>query len=326
MKEKKQIENAKLGALVLAGSLFLVFTLYMIGRNQNIFGSSFTISSVVENVNGLVPGNNVRFKGIDVGTVKSVEMDTDSTILVTMYVRKKMKPYIRKNAITSISTDGLMGNKIIHILPQSGDSPEVEQGDILASKRQIDTEVVIEKLTASGDYLEKTIQNLYEITTKLNNSESLWTTLSDPTMAEDIRMAVKEVRVAGANASKMAQTGRRVLDDFEKGNGLVRRAFTDPVVADDFAASLEQLRNSSQKASELLKELQTMLQAVESGNGPVGLLYRDSLFRESLMKTMINLEEGTDNFNQNMEALKSNFLFRRYFKRIEKEKQKDQGQ
>ena len=100
MKEKKKIENSKLGIMVLAGLIFLVFTLYMFGKNQNIFGSSITIISIVENVNGLVPGNNVRFQGINVGTVKSVEMANDSSIHLTLYIQKKMQPFIKKNAIT----------------------------------------------------------------------------------------------------------------------------------------------------------------------------------------------------------------------------------
>ena len=48
MKEKKKIENSKLGLMVLAGLLFLVYTLYMIGKNQNIFGSSITIISLLK--------------------------------------------------------------------------------------------------------------------------------------------------------------------------------------------------------------------------------------------------------------------------------------
>lgn len=66
----KKIDNVKLGLFVLAGALFLIFSLYMIGKNRSLFGSTFTINASFYNVNGLMPGNNVRFSGIDVGTVK----------------------------------------------------------------------------------------------------------------------------------------------------------------------------------------------------------------------------------------------------------------
>nr|HPM32887.1 MlaD family protein [Chryseolinea sp.] len=73
--KKKEIENSKVGLLVLAGMIFLILMLYLIGRNRNLFGSTFTMKVVMNNVNGLVPGNNVRFKGIDVGTVKSMPLN-----------------------------------------------------------------------------------------------------------------------------------------------------------------------------------------------------------------------------------------------------------
>ena len=68
MKKERKIANAKLGALVLASMIFLVFSLYFIGKNQNIFGSSIRVIAEMKNVNGLLPGNNIRFKGMDVGT------------------------------------------------------------------------------------------------------------------------------------------------------------------------------------------------------------------------------------------------------------------
>jgi phospholipid/cholesterol/gamma-HCH transport system substrate-binding protein len=113
--KKKGIENIKVGTLVIAGLLFLIFTLYMIGKNRNLLGKTFVITAVVHNVNGLMPGNNVRFKGIDVGTVKSIEITNDTLINVIMIIDDKMQPFIKKNAIASIGTDGLMGNKLVNI-------------------------------------------------------------------------------------------------------------------------------------------------------------------------------------------------------------------
>src|SRR5688572_7628571 len=103
----KSVDNAKLGAFVLVGIVFLIVTLYMIGKNRNLLGSTFTIKAEVNNVNGLVPGNNVRFKGIDVGTVKSIDIANDTLIYVTMTIEESMKPYIKQNALASIGTDGL---------------------------------------------------------------------------------------------------------------------------------------------------------------------------------------------------------------------------
>ena len=69
---KQGINNVKLGAFVLAGLLFLVLLLYMIGKNRNLFGATYLLKAKFENVQGLVTGNNVRFAGIEAGTVKKI--------------------------------------------------------------------------------------------------------------------------------------------------------------------------------------------------------------------------------------------------------------
>src|SRR6185369_12860165 len=128
----KTIENAKLGLFVIAGLLFLIFSLYMIGRNRTLFGSSFTISANFRNVNGLMLGNNVRFSGIDVGTVQKIEIVSDTLVKVTMIIDEGVRKFVKKNAVASVGTDGLMGNKVININSQPGDVDPVSPGFVLA--------------------------------------------------------------------------------------------------------------------------------------------------------------------------------------------------
>ena len=82
----KPFNNIKLGVFILLGLLFLILLLYMIGRNRNMFGSNFKLKARFENVQGLKAGNNVRFGGIEVGTVKKVNILNDTTMEVIMIV------------------------------------------------------------------------------------------------------------------------------------------------------------------------------------------------------------------------------------------------
>ncbi len=308
--------------IVIASLMFLVFALYMIGKNQNIFGSSFPITAVVKNVNGLVPGNNVRFQGMDVGTVKSVEMVDDTTIHVTLLIHKSMQSFIKKNALTAINTDGLMGNKIIQILPQEEFADAVEEGDTLYSAKQIDTDEMLAKLNSSGNYLELTLINLAEITGKLNESEAIWEVLSDPHLAADLKGAVREFRLAGANASAMAKAGKDLVINLEQGDGLVNNLFTDTLMNGNFEKSLEQLEKTSADAAEMMVSMKTLIQNIQKGEGTAGLILSDSAFREQMELTLENIESTTFKLNENMEAMKSNFLFRKYYKDQEKARKK----
>lgn len=88
---KKTINNLKLGIFVLAGLLVVIISLYMIGRDTNLFGKNYTLRAHFENVQGLTPGNNIRYSGIQVGTVKKVKILNDTLIEVTMLIDLKMK-------------------------------------------------------------------------------------------------------------------------------------------------------------------------------------------------------------------------------------------
>lgn len=318
MKKERRIANAKLGALVLASMIFLVFSLYIIGKNQNIFGSSIEVIAEMRNVNGLLPGNNIRFKGMDVGTVSAIEMLNDSTIHVELLIHKSMQPFIKNNSKTTINTDGLMGNKILHINPMDGSAPTLVPGDILHALPQVDTDEMLETLNSTGNYLEKTLINLSKITDKLNESEALWSLLGDPNLVDDINMAIRKFKDAGSKAVEIAQSGKNIVSTFEAGDGIVNSLFTDSIMNSNFEETLLELQHTSSDAAEMMENLNLLIKNIQQGEGTVGLILQDSVFRQQVDQTLQNLESSTYKLNENMEAMKSNFLFRRYFKKQEK--------
>src|SRR5579871_5679600 len=90
--------NIKLGLLVLTGLGLLISTLYIIGKNEDIFGSHFELRARFANANGLMAGNNIRFSGIQAGTVKSIRVIDDTTIEATLLIDNALQPYINANA------------------------------------------------------------------------------------------------------------------------------------------------------------------------------------------------------------------------------------
>ena len=215
-----------------------------------------------------------------------------------------------------------MGNKIIQILPQEEFADAVEEGDTLYSAKQIDTDEMLAKLNSSGNYLELTLINLAEITGKLNESEAIWEVLSDPHLAADLKGAVREFRLAGANASAMAKAGKDLVINLEQGDGLVNNLFTDTLMNGNFEKSLEQLEKTSADAAEMMVSMKTLIQNIQKGEGTAGLILSDSAFREQMELTLENIESTTFKLNENMEAMKSNFLFRKYYKDQEKARKK----
>lgn len=213
-----------------------------------------------------------------------------------------------------------MGSKLIQISPQEGHAEAVIEGDVIYSQTPVKTDEMLKSLDVTSNYIEKISLNLYEITSKLNNSESLWALLSDTTVTRDLKNAIAEFKEAGSNSSELTQAGKNLVQVFEQGNGLAHMIFTDTTLSQQLATSLEQILQASNHASWMMEDVNKIVDNIGQGDGLAGLLLMDTLFREAILNSALNIEQGTDGFNQNMEALKGNFLFRRYFRRLEKQK------
>ncbi|MEQ8682498.1 MAG: MlaD family protein [Cyclobacteriaceae bacterium] len=157
---EQKFKNIRLGLFVIIGTLFLVAALYFIGNNQNMFGSRFSVHAVFKNVSGLQKGNNIRFSGINIGTVKQIKMISDTSVVVSFIIREEMNQFIRRNAIASLGTDGLLGNRIINIIPGNGNERLIMDGDTLRVYHGIDEDEMF-------SLLEKTNYNVAVITNSL---------------------------------------------------------------------------------------------------------------------------------------------------------------
>jgi phospholipid/cholesterol/gamma-HCH transport system substrate-binding protein len=315
---KSKIDDAKLGFFVMAGALFLIFSLYMIGKNRNLFGSTFTIQASFYNVNGLMPGNNVRFSGIDVGTVSKILLESDTSVRVVMIIDRKVKQFIKKNALASVGTDGLMGNKLININSVSGNSPPIEEGDVLLSLMPVETDEMLRTLNETNDNIAAISADLKKITQKINNSNSLWKLLSDTTIARDIKQTAINIRTASQQAAVAGFEFVDMTKRVKQGDGLAGTLIADTLLPYNLKKSLRDIQLASSNAAAMATDLKTVAVRLKEGKGTAGAILADTLMIEKLQQTLSNVEQGTARFNENMEALQHHALFKGYFEKKEK--------
>ena len=117
---KHTTDMTKLGIVVILGLVLFTIGVYSIGSSKNVFGSNITLYADFNDVSGLQAGNNVRFMGITVGSVKKVRILNDSTLRVTMTLISSVQENMKKNAMVSIGTNGLVGASLINIIPTDG--------------------------------------------------------------------------------------------------------------------------------------------------------------------------------------------------------------
>ena len=323
---KRAVNNIKLGVFVLGGLLFLVLLLYMIGKNRDLFGKTYLLKARFENIQGLVSGNNIRFSGIRAGTVKKVRILNDTVIEVTMLIEKKMKNIIRKNALVSIGTDGLVGNKVVNITPSGEPAPLAIEGDFLISKKAVDTEDMLQTLYKTNKDAGDIASELKATIKRLNNSSALWEILNDRSIPQDLRMAVANIRSATGKAGNMVDNFNAIITDVRNGKGSVGSLLTDTSFVQNLNEAVLKIKsvgdNADQLAAEISKVVAGINQDLNNGRGTANALLKDSMMVVKLNASLDNIQKGTDGFNQNMEALKHNIVFRGYFKKLEKKKQK----
>lgn len=317
--KKQLINNTKLGFFVLVGLLFLVLLLYMIGRNRSLFGSNYLLKTRFENVNGLIPGNNVRYAGIQAGTVKKLEILNDTTVEVTMIIDTEMEQIIRKDAITAIGTDGLVGNKVVNIVPGNLNASIAKNGDLLKSKKPIDTEKILNTLSTTNNDVSIIVSGLKTTVERINNSSAIWDLLSDDQLPNDIKKSARNIQLATLKAAAISNEFQLILNDLRNGNGSLGMLLNDTVLVSNLNKSSHNLNLVSLQLHTVVSDLQ---KDINSGKGPVNSLLKDTLMVKKLNTSLDNIQIGTDGFNQSMEALKHSFLLRGYFKRREKEKAK----
>jgi phospholipid/cholesterol/gamma-HCH transport system substrate-binding protein len=324
----KAINNIKLGGFVLAGLLFLVLLLYMIGSNQNLFGDTYILKARFENVQGLVPGNNVRYAGIQTGTVKEINILDDTTIEVMMVIEKEMLHIIRKNATASIGTDGFVGNKLVNIHPSHQPAATAIEGDILLSKRSVSTDDMLQTLSKTNGDIAVIAAELKTTVQRINNSAGLWKLLNDESIPKDIRRTLANIRSATARANDMAGSFQSVAADIKNGKGSVGMLLKDSAIVNNLNEAILKIKSVGTEADSLVEEVNKLVAGIQedknNGTGPVHAIFKDSAIVIKLNTSLDNIQKGTDGFNQNMEALKHNFLFRGYFKKLEKQKQKEE--
>ncbi len=312
---KETSKNIRVGAFVLAGTILLIFSLYLIGSKQNLFESTFELKSQFKNVNGLMQGNNVRFTGIDVGTVKSIEIINDSTVNVTMIIEKKVQEFIKKNSTAMVGTDGLMGNKLVNITNTNSVSSRVEDGDYLISKSPLGTDDMMRTLNITNENVKDITTDLKNIVGRLKSPNTLWSILMDTVVADNVKQAVVNIKITSDNSAIITGDLSRIVKHIKDGKGTIGALLADTSFAVKLNQSIVNIKLITDSLALVTGDMHYITAKVKSGKGGIGTILMDTTFVNNLNATMKNVRSGTKNFDEDMEALKHNILLRNYFKK-----------
>ncbi|NCS89529.1 MAG: MCE family protein [Ignavibacteria bacterium] len=283
---KKDTSNKmRLGIFISVGIVIFTAAIYFIGERQQLFRSTFRLSGVFKDVAGLQIGNNVRLSGINVGTVDNITIISDTTVKVEILIDEKARKFIKKDAIASIGSEGLMGNKALVISPGTGDKKRIEDNDVMKTSPPLSMDDILLTVKTSMENTSSITNDLAVITKNIQEGKgTIGRLIMDKSWMEDFEITFTNL--------KRGSTEFRIL--MEKANDI-----------DDVLLSIkETIKNTSNITSDLAKITATL----ESGQGTIGRLLMDESTAQNIDSTFINLKEGASGLKILMEKAKSSWL------------------
>lgn len=204
----KQSSNYKwkLGLFTIVGLLLFIVAIYYIGNNKNMFGATFGLNTKFKNVGGLKVGNNVLFSGINIGTVDRIEFLSDSAVSVHLIIKEEVQKFIKIDAIASIGSDGLMGDKVLAISPGSSSNEIIKDNASITSIKAVEMEDLMKGLQKSVDNAGVITSQLAIFTNKMNNNNgALSKLMTDATFANSLTKTLSNLESSTQEFSVFTQ-------------------------------------------------------------------------------------------------------------------------
>jgi phospholipid/cholesterol/gamma-HCH transport system substrate-binding protein len=187
--------KVRLGLFIAGGLMIFVAAVFIIGRQKNLFVPVFRLTTTFYNVSGLEVGNNIRFSGINVGTVDNIVIINDTTVRVDMLIQKNVQQFIKGDCEAAIGSAGIVGDRILIITQGSSDAPPAKDGEFILSKEPVETDAIMASLQVTAVNAALVSSQLAEILVKVNSgSGTLGRFIQDSTIAENINQTILNLK------------------------------------------------------------------------------------------------------------------------------------
>jgi len=185
----------KLGLFIVGGIALFILGIFIIGKQKNLFDPVFVLTTTFYNVSGLQVGNNVRFSGINVGTVDQIRIINDSTVRVDMLIKESAQQFIKIDSEVSIGSEGIIGDRLLNISQGSSGNKIVESGIELASAEPVETDAIIESLEVTALNAEVISLELSDLISNINSGNgTLGRLIQDSTIADNLSQTMENLQ------------------------------------------------------------------------------------------------------------------------------------
>lgn len=294
--------EAKVGLLVIGGSILLLYMTFAVGKYQFGEQKGYVLQAVFDSVAGLDVKSSVRMAGVKIGVVEKVEL-SDSRALVTMRIDPETR--ILHNSEAMIKTMGLLGEKYVEFVPvkthegaaPSPGGPQYYSGGqrVQSTVSPSDVDKLINQLSAISDDIKQVTASLRQVLGTEQGARSMEDILNDlrQTMA-NVKDFSRTLQVDGG------ELVMRLNELVASLNGVVGEN------RDNLKVTLENVREASKNAELALASIESAARKIDNGDGTIGKLVNN----DSMYNNIDSAAKGLTDYVSRIERMKTIVGFR----------------
>jgi phospholipid/cholesterol/gamma-HCH transport system substrate-binding protein len=300
MPVNKLTHEFKVGLLIALGLAVALIAVLSVGERQGLMKQRYFLNARFDDVSGLQEGAPVRVSGFQVGVVNKitlVEIGGRQKVEARLRIEKQAQPRIRRGSVAKISSMGLLGDKLVEIVPAAMDQPMLNNGEELITIVVMPPEEILARAAEIADTMRSTVLSLNVIIKKVEKGTgTLGQMIDDPRLYTNLDSALVSLNhlmimvksnkgtigklmndPALYNNTNQAMSNLNVISDsLRRGQGSLGRMLREP----DLYNSLD---STSQKLSIILGR-------IEKGEGSLGKLSKDDEMYQKLKSASTELD------------------------------------
>lgn len=305
----KLTAEAKVGLLVLAGSIILLYMTFAVGKYEFGEKKGYLITAEFDSVAGLDAKAAVRMAGVRIGSVEKVEL-VGSRARLTLRINPDVK--VARGSEAVIKTMGLLGEKYVEIIPPErrienmhsrGHNPGnpdetlyLKDGEMIeVSVSPSDVDRLINQLSAISDDIKQVTASLRQVFGTERGARSMEDILAD------LRGTMSNIRDFSYT---LQSDGSELIMRLNELAASLNQVVSDN--KDNLKVTLENVREASRNAELALSSIENITRRIERGEGTLGKLVSD----DSMYNNIDSAARGISDYTSRIERMKTIVGFR----------------
>ncbi len=244
------------GIFIFLGLAIFVAGVFTIGSQRKTFAKSIELHVLFEDVGGLQEGNNVWLSGVKIGTVRKISFHENTQVEIVVRIDENMQSHISKDAKAKISSDGLIGNRIVSIYGGTTSAGKISNGDWLTTEKSVTTDDMLATLQENNKNLLEITGDLKTISKRIREGKgTIGELINSSSIANNLSATLRHFRQASVNSEQVIARISEYVNALNNKGTLVNELTTDTMIYSRFKSTLDQLNKASLSITEFADSL-----------------------------------------------------------------------